>query len=70
MSNEYTWISENAEDFRFIPGADNKSWDDAEKGYKRAANFQLIDFDRIPMPELGVDERSTSFIEMVKGYSK
>jgi len=53
MSNEYTWISENAEDFRFIPGADNKSWDDAEKGYKRAANFQLIDFDRIPMPELG-----------------
>ena len=70
MSNEYTWISEDADDFRFIPGADKKGWDNAEKGYKRDENFQLIDFERIPMKELGVEERSTSFIEMVKGYSK
>jgi len=70
MSNEYTWISEDPEDFRFIPGADKTKWDDCEKGYKRAENFQLIDFDRIQMNELGVEERSSSFIEMVKGYSK
>ena len=70
MSNEYTWISEEAEDFRFIPGADKKEWDNAEKGYKRDENFQLIDFERIPMHELSVEARSSSFIEMVKGYSK
>jgi len=70
MSNEYTWISDEADDFRFIPGADKTKWDNNEKGYKRAENFQLIDFDRIDMNELGAEERVTSFIEMVKGYSK
>lgn len=70
MSNDYTWVTDDPEEFRFIPGADKMKWDNCEKGYKRAENFQLIDFDRIKMNELGVEERSSSFIEMVKGYSK
>jgi len=70
MSNDYTWVAVDPEEYRFIPGADTKKWDDCEKGYKRADNFQLIDFERIKMNELGVEERSSSFIEMVKGYSK
>ena len=70
MSNQYIWVDSDPEVFRFIPGADKKEWDDEKKGYKKANNFQLIDFDRIPMNELNVEERVTSFIEMVKGYSK
>lgn len=70
MSNDYTWVSDDAEDYRFIPGAEKTKWDDCDKGYKRAENFQLIDFERIDMNELGAEERSSSFIEMVKGYSK
>lgn len=70
MSNEYTWISDEAEDFRFIPGADKTKWEAIEKGYNRADNFQLIDFERIDMSELEAEERVTSFIEIVKGYSK
>jgi len=70
MSNDYTWVTDDPDEYRFVPGADKKKWDDCEKGYKRADNFQLIDFERIKMNELGVEERSSSFIEMVKGYSK
>jgi len=70
MSNDYTWVTDDPEEYRFIPGADKMKWDDCEKGYKRSENFQLIDFDRIKMNELSVEERSSSFIEMVKGYSK
>jgi len=70
MSNEYTWLENDAEAFRFIPGADKKSWDSAEKGYKRAEGYLLNNPDRVPMEILEPDDRTQSFIEMVKGYSK
>lgn len=70
MSNEYTWVDSDADVFRFIPGADKNDWDSEEMGYKRSENFQLIDFNRIPMNELQAEDRITSFVEMVKGYSK
>jgi len=36
MSNDYTWISENSDDYRFIPGIDDKKWNKSEKGYRRS----------------------------------
>jgi len=33
MSNDYQWVSEDPEDFRYIPGSDEKPWDTAETGY-------------------------------------
>lgn len=70
MSNNYTWVAEDADEFRFVPGAEKKKWDDSKVGYLRSENFQLIDFERISMKELAVEERDTSFVEMIKGYSK
>ncbi|MCF7858356.1 MAG: FAD-dependent oxidoreductase [Candidatus Cloacimonetes bacterium] len=70
MSNEYNWIEEEAEGFRFIPGADKKSWDDSDKGYHQSDDIQLIDPARIVMEELEAEERKSTFVEMVKGYSK
>ncbi|MEA3499478.1 MAG: FAD-dependent oxidoreductase [Candidatus Marinimicrobia bacterium] len=70
MSNDYTWISDNPEDYRFIPGADKTKWQDEEKGYKRSENIQLIDYDRVEMSELEPENRDKSFIEIVKGYNK
>ncbi|MEA2104535.1 MAG: FAD-dependent oxidoreductase [Candidatus Cloacimonadota bacterium] len=70
MSNDYTWVADEPEEYRFIPGADKTKWEDSEKGYKRSENMQLIDFDRIEMFELEPEERDKSFIEIVKGYNK
>jgi len=69
MSNEYVWISEDPEVFRFTPGVDEKPWDDADKGYRRSDDYELIDLDRVAMTEAAPDERMQSFLEIVKGYS-
>jgi len=69
MSNEYTWISSNADDFRFVPGAEEKPWDSKEQGYRRADNYNILDLERIDMVELSPEKRNDSFIEIVKGYS-
>ena len=69
MSNEYIWVDTDPEVFRFVPGADEKPWDNSELGYSRAEGYQLLDPERVEMPELQPDTRLTSFIEMVQGYS-
>ena len=38
MSNEYTWVDTDPENFRFIPGVDKKAWDDNELGWKKPGN--------------------------------
>jgi len=70
MSNDYTWISDDPEDFRFIPGTGETAWQEMEKGYKRSEGIQLIDYNRVEMFELEPAERENSFIEIVKGYNK
>lgn len=71
LSNEYKWISEDADEFRFIPGVDKKSWDNEKKGWKKPeGNYELYDLNRIKMADLKPVERDKSFIEIVKGYSK
>ncbi len=70
MSNEYIWIDDDPEVFRFTPGADKTKWQDDEKGYKRSEEIALIEFDRVEMEELAPEERDKSFIEIVKGYNK
>lgn len=70
LSNEFTWVTTDPEDYRFIPGVDKKSWDDKKLGYKKAENYFLNSPNRIPMEELHAHERAKSFVEFVKGYSK
>jgi len=75
MSNAYTWVEEGLdkdvrETFCFVPGVDEKPWDNEELGYKRPDNYELLHLDRIPMPHLQMEERISSFIEMVKGFSR
>jgi len=69
LSNEYTWVSDNPDDFRFIPGVDKKSWDNNEKGWKKP-DYNLYNPTRVPMPELHPEDRDKSFIEFITGYSK
>lgn len=70
MSNEYIWVDEDPEAFRYVPGHDPKPWDDYEKGYFRAPGYELLEAKRVEMPMLSFEESRKSFVEMVQGYSK
>ncbi len=70
MSNEYTWISEDPDDFRFVPGAGEKPWERNELGYRRpAGGYRLTPPQRVAMPELDPAARGQSFVEIVRGYA-
>jgi len=69
LSNVYTWVDTDPDNFRFIPGVDKKSWDNAEKGYKHADNYELYPLERVDMDHLHPEHRDSSFIEIMKGYS-
>jgi len=70
MSNKFTWVDTDADNFRFIPGAENKPWDNEELGYKKPENYELNNPHRIEMVEMEAEKRDRSFIEIVKGFSK
>lgn len=75
MSNAYTWVEEGLdldvrETYCYIPGVDKKDWDEEELGYSRPEGYELLHLNRVPMPHLPVSERSSSFVEMIKGYSR
>ncbi|MBL7004398.1 MAG: FAD-dependent oxidoreductase [Gammaproteobacteria bacterium] len=69
MSNEYKWVESDPDAFRFTPGIDKKSWDDAELGYKRPEGHRLTEAKRISMDEMEADDRIDNFDEIVQGYS-
>ncbi len=69
MSNEYIWVDSDPEVFRFIPGDDEKSWNNSELGYRRAEGYDLLEGQRVEMPMLSFEESRKSFVEMVQGYS-
>jgi len=71
LSNEYIWVEEDPEAYRFTPGVDEKKWDKEEKGWQKPGDgYEFYELNRVPMDELTPAERSGSFIEMVKGFSK
>jgi len=71
LSNEYTWVATDPEEYRYTPGVDKKDWDNNEKGWKKPeGNYEFYNLKRVDMEHLHPEERSDSFIEMVKGYSK
>lgn len=70
LSNVYTWVDTDPDNFRFVPGVDKKPWDNSEKGYQKPENYELYPLERIEMQHLHPEERNQSFIEIVKGYSQ
>lgn len=71
LSNEHTWVTDDPEELKYVPGIDKKPWDENEKGWKKPVpNYHFYPQDRVKMEELHAEERGDSFIEFVKGYSK
>jgi glutamate synthase (NADPH/NADH) small chain len=69
MSNEYIWVDENPDVFRYTPGVEEKEWDKNELGWTKP-DYSLYEPDRINMEEMDPNERKNSFLEIVRGYSK
>ncbi len=70
MSNEYAWFTTDPDEFRFVAGMENKSWDGRTGGYHRHPDYHLFPPKRIEMEMLGPQESVESFTEVVKGYSE
>lgn len=84
MSNKFRWAveGENADkakdggaygtpdDYLFVIGGENKYWDKSEKGYRKPDNYDLSSPVRVEMEHIPAEQRSDSFIELMKGYSK
>jgi glutamate synthase (NADPH/NADH) small chain len=70
MTNEYAWFTENPDEFRFVAGIDEKSWNQNELGYRRATEYHLFPPKRIQMEMLAPEEGVNSFDEVVKGYNE
>jgi glutamate synthase (NADPH/NADH) small chain len=70
MTNEYAWFTENPDEFRFVAGIDQKSWNQNENGYRRSTEYHLFPPKRIQMEMLPAEEGVKSFDEVVKGYNE
>ena len=69
MSNEYNWISSDADSFRYTPGIDRKHWDSDELGYRRAEGAWLLEPQAADMPVIDPERRKGTFDEMAHGYN-
>jgi glutamate synthase (NADPH/NADH) small chain len=70
MSNEYAWFTTDPDEFRFVAGMENKSWDGRIGGYHRHPDYHLLPPKRIEMEMLAPEESVESFTEVVRGYSE
>jgi glutamate synthase (NADPH/NADH) small chain len=68
MSNEYKWVERDPDAYLYTPGIDKKHWDDAELGYHRPEDHELMARERISMEELKPEARGDNFNEIVAGY--
>ncbi len=69
MSKEYIYASTDPQDFLLMP---EKTWqgETVEHGWQKNEVSDLLDLNRIAMEHIEPEERKSSFIEVVRGYSK
>ena len=69
MSKEYIYINSDADAFLHMP---RETWEgeEVEDGWVKDEVSELLDLERVQMDHEDADERKTSFIEIVRGYSK
>lgn len=69
MSKEYIYADSNPDNFLLMP---ENTWqgETVEPGYIKTETTDLLDLERRPMEHVGAEERTKSYIEVVRGYSK
>jgi len=69
LTKDYIFVSENADDFLWIPGVDNP--DGKEKlSFQSTTETSLSMYQRVPLRELEPNERIKSFAEVILGYNE
>ncbi|MBN2299682.1 MAG: FAD-dependent oxidoreductase [Acholeplasmataceae bacterium] len=69
MSKEYIYASTDPQDFLLMP---EKTWqgETVDHGWIKDEVSDLLDLNRIAMEHIEPEERTSSFVEVVRGYSK
>ncbi len=67
LTKDYIFVSENADDFLWIPGVSNPDGEQ-RRSWISEVGQSLNEYQRVPMPELDGKERVKSFAEVVLGY--
>lgn len=69
MSKEYIYANTDPEAFVFMP---EETWEgeQVEQGWIKDEDSDLLDLKRVEMEHIAPEERSSSFVEVVRGYSK
>jgi len=70
MTQEYTHISNDLNSFLMLPDKKGIHKKDYPEGYHRDEDVNFVEPKRIEMPEVEAKERISSFIEIVRGYSR
>jgi len=74
LTNAYTWVDTDGDNFIFTPGITEKDWYKNEEGWRKPGNgYEFYGKDRVHMEEMHSPERidpKDSFVEFIKGYSK
>ena len=70
LSKEYLFNSADPEDYIFMPRDIDITGREAEPGYVKTEESDLLDLERVKMGEVELDDRKASFIEIIRGYSK
>ena len=69
MSKEYIYTSTDANEFLLMP-EDLWQGQKVEEGWVKDEVSDLLDLERMEMEHVDPDERKTSFVEIVRGFSK
>jgi len=70
LTQDYLYVTDDADSFLWIPGVDNPKGGEIKSFYPETNAESLLDYARIPMPELEGMERVKSFAEVVLGYTQ
>ena len=70
MSKDYVFIDPNPDKFIYIPDEEGINHNQPEEGYQRNEETDLLELERRPMEQAPAEERKSSFMEYVKGFSK
>jgi len=69
MSKEYIYANDDPDKFFFLPRATFEG-EEVEMGWQKDEVSSLLDLERVHMEHHDPEERKSSFVEIVKGYSQ
>jgi len=70
MTREYTHIDDKTNSFFMFPNEKGIHNEEFPRGWQANKDINFLDLERVPMEELEPEQRDSSFVEIVKGFTK